>query len=110
MTGPFDERERSFEGKWVRDEAWRFKVHARRDKLLGLWAAGEMGLTEMAAEAYAAEIVAADLAKAGEHDVFAKIRADFDRHGIALSDHLIRRKMEALLKLADEQIQAELRG
>jgi hypothetical protein len=114
MKSPFEEREKSFEAKWVRDAEWRFKVFARRNKLLGLWAAAEMGVKGNSAHVYAAEIVGVDFAKArspGDEgdDVFVKIRGDFDTNGIALSDHMIRRKMEELLRAADEQIQAELR-
>ena len=109
MPGPFDKREKSFEAKWAHDEELRFKVYARRNKLLGLWAAAEMGVAGAAADAYAKEVVAADFEKPGEEDVFEKIRRDFDAKGIALSDHMIRRQMAELLDTAKAQIESETR-
>jgi hypothetical protein len=82
---------------------------ARRNKLLGLWAAGEMGLTGAAADAYAREVVQADFEEAGDEDVFRKIRKDFDAKAIKHSDHVIRRKMEELLTVAAEQVQSEIK-
>jgi hypothetical protein len=107
MATEFEEREKGFEAKWVHDEELRFKVLARRNRLLGLWAAAEMGVTGPAADAYAKEVVGADLARAGEDHVFEKIRADFDRRGVALSDHIIHRKMAELLDTAKHQIEGE---
>src|SRR5215470_7246535 len=107
MSGSFDKREKGFEAKWAHDEELRFKVFARRNKLLGLWAAAEMGVTGPAADSYAKEVVAADFEKPGEEDVFDKLRRDLDARKVALSDHLLRRKMEELLEAAKLQIQAE---
>jgi len=107
MSGSFDKREKGFEAKWAHDEELRFKVYARRNKLLGLWAAAEMGVTGPAADNYAKEVVAADFEKPGEEDVFEKLRRDLDERKISLSDHLLRRKMEELLEAAKLQIQAE---
>ena len=109
MAGTFDKREKGFEAKWAHDEELRFKVFARRNKLLGVWAAGEMGIKGAGADAYAKEVVAADFEKPGEDDVFAKVRKDFDAKGIALSDHLIRRKMEELLETAKAQVEQEVK-
>lgn len=109
MAGSFEKREKGFESKWAHDEELRFKVMARRNKLLGLWAAGEMGLTGAAAEAYAREVVHADFEEAGDEDVFRKIRKDFDAKGIKHSDHVIRRKMEELLEVAAGQVQSEIK-
>ncbi len=109
MTGTFDKREKSFESKWAHDEEMRFKVMARRNKLLGLWAAAEMKITGAAAEAYAREVVQADFEEPGEDDVFRKVRKDFDAKKIAISDHMIRRKMEELLSAAAEQIESEVK-
>src|ERR1051326_4989650 len=108
MSGSFEKREKGFEAKWAHDEELRFKVFARRNKLLGLWAAAEMGVTGHAAEAYAKDVVAAEFAKAGDEDVFRKVRHDCDAKGVALSDHMLRRKMEELLDAAKRQIQSEL--
>jgi len=104
MTGGFSDRERAFEDRWAHDEELRFKVLARRDKLLGLWAAGEMGLKGPAAEDYAKAIVQAELTKAGDLAVLEKIRTDFAAHKIARTDHLIERKMEELLGVAKTEI------
>src|SRR5205814_3189894 len=109
MSGSFEKREKGFEAKWAHDEELRFRVYARRNKLLGLWAAAEMSVSGSAAEAYAKDVVAADFEKPGEEDVFEKLRRDFDAKGIALSDHLLRRKMADLLDEAKSQIQREVR-
>ncbi len=107
MSGSFDERRKSFESKWAHDEELRFKVMARRNKLLGQWAAGEMGLKGPEMEVYAKAVVKADLVEAGDNDVFRKIRADFDSKKIAHSDHMIRRQMDELLRIAGEQVTGE---
>lgn len=107
MEESFEKRKKAAEAKWAHDEELRFKVYARRNKLLGLWAAGQMGLTGAAAEAYAREVIAADFEKPGEEDVFEKLRRDFDVKGIAITDHTIRRSMGELLETAREQIEKE---
>jgi hypothetical protein len=103
----FDKREEGFERKFALDEEQRFKATARRNKLLGLWAAEKLGLTGADAEAYAKAVVKADFEEAGDGDVFRKIRSDFDAKGIAESDHQIRRTMDDFLVKAAEQIQSE---
>ncbi len=100
----FDKREDDFEKKFAHDEELRFKATARRNKLLGLWAAAKLGYTGSAAEAYAKEVVAADFEESGEGDVFRKVRRDFDAHGVQQSDHQIRRTMDDLMARAIEQI------
>jgi len=107
MSGSFEKRGKGFEAKWAHDEELRFKVYARRNKLLGLWAAAEMGVTAGPADSYAKEVVAADFERAGDEDVFEKVRRDFDARGVTVSDHTIRRKMEELLETAKHQIEAE---
>ena len=102
----FDKREDAFEAKFARDEELRFKAEARRNKLLGLWAAEKLGKTGPDAEAYAKEVVAADFEEAGEEDVFRKVRADFDAAGVDQSDHQIRRTMSDLLATAVAQIES----
>jgi hypothetical protein len=109
MAGAFEKREKGFESKWAHDEELRFKVYARRNKLLGLWAAKEMGLSGGAADAYAKEVVAADFERPGEEDVFEKLRKDFDQKGIAVSDHMIRRQMAELLDTAKREIEQEVK-
>jgi hypothetical protein len=103
----FDKREDAFENKYAHDAELRFKAEARRNKLVGLWAAGLLAKAGADADAYAKEVVAADFEKAGDSDVFAKIRRDFDAAGVQQSDHQIRRTMDDLLQTAIDQIRAE---
>jgi hypothetical protein len=109
MSGAFDKREKGFESKWAHDQDLKFKLYARRNKLLGVWAAGLLGLSGTAVDAYAKEVVASDFEKPGDDDVFAKVRADLDAKRITLSDHLLRKKMEDLLDEAKNQIETESR-
>jgi hypothetical protein len=102
----FDKRQDAFEAKFARDAELRFKAEARRNKLLGLWAAEKLGKTGEAAAEYAKTIVAADFEEAGEEDVFRKIRKDFDAAGVTQSDHQIRRTMTDLMTSAVAQIEA----
>ena len=99
-----NERRDAFENKFAHDEELKFKATARRNKLLGLWAAEKLGKTGEAAEAYAKEVVASDFEEAGDNDVFRKVRKDFDAAGGAQSDHQIRRTMDELLVVAAEQV------
>ena len=103
----FEDREKGFERKFAHDEELKFKATARRNKLLGMWAAAEMGITGDAAQGYAREVIKADLEQPGEEDVFRKIRKDFDAKGVQQSDHQIRRKMAELMGEAIAQIEAE---
>jgi hypothetical protein len=102
----FDRREKTFEKKFAHDEELRFKAQARRDKLLGLWAATKLGRSGDEAEAYANSIIVADLTEPGDEDVFRKIRSDFDAAGVQQSDHQIRRTMDELLAKAVAEIEA----
>jgi hypothetical protein len=102
----FDKREEGFEKKFAHDEELRFKAGARRNKLLGLWAAEKLGLSGAEAEAYAKTVVAADFEEAGDDDVFRKVRKDFDAKGVDQSDHQIRRTMDEMMGQAIEQIKA----
>ena len=102
----FDKREEGFEKQFAHDEELRFKATARRNKLLGKWAAEKQGLSGAAADAYAKDVVMADFEEAGEDDVFRKIRADFDAKGVELPDEEIRGKMHALLAQAIAEIKA----
>ena len=105
MSG-FDKRREGYESKFAHDQDLKFKATARRNKLLGLWAAEKLGLTADQADAYAKEVVKADLQEAGEEDVFRKLRADFDAKKVAVSDHQIRREMDELMHTAVEQVQS----
>jgi hypothetical protein len=102
----FDKRKEGYESKFAHDEELRFKSTARRNKLLGLWAAEKLGRSGEAADTYAREVIRADMEEAGDEDVFRKIRGDFDAAGVAQSDHQIRRTMQELLAEAVAQIEA----
>jgi hypothetical protein len=106
----FDDREKGFERKFAHDEELKFRATARRNRLLGLWAAEQMGVTGEAAQAYAREVIKADLVARGEDDLFSKIRADFDAKGVSQSDHQIRRQMADLMGVAIGQIESEAKG
>jgi hypothetical protein len=103
----FEEREKGFERKFAHDQELKFKATARRNKLLGLWAAEKMGLSGDAAQAYAREVIKADLMEPGDEDVFRKLRSDFDARGVEQSDHQIRRIMADLMDQAMVQIDTE---
>jgi len=102
----FDKREEGFEKKFALDEEAKFKATARRNKMLGLWAAEKLGLSGPEAEAYAKEIVMADLNNPGEGDVFSKLRKDFDAKGVTESDQQIRRTAEQFLAQAVNQLRS----
>jgi hypothetical protein len=102
----FDKREEGFEKKFAHDEELRFKAHARRNKIVGLWAAEKLGLAGAAAEAYAKDVVTADLDKPDSDGVFGKLRRDFDAKGVAQSDHQIRRSLDEAMAAAMAEIQA----
>ena len=102
----FDKRGDDFEKKFAYDEDLKFKVTARRNKLFGLWAADKLGLSGAEAAAYAKEVVLSDFEEPGDHDVFRKVRQDFDAKGIAQSDHQLRRTMDDLIAEAAAQIKA----
>jgi len=104
---PFDDREKGFEKKFAHDQELRFKAEARRNKLLGQWAAGLMGLDEAATGEYAKAVIKADFEEPGDEDVFRKIRADFDAKNIDQSDHQIRRTMDELMHKAIDQIETD---
>ncbi|MGC1464710.1 MAG: DUF1476 domain-containing protein [Pseudolabrys sp.] len=102
----FDKREEGFEKKFAHDEELRFKASARRNKLLGQWAAGKLGLTGLDVDTYAKEVIMSDFEETGDHDVFRKIRQDFDAKKVAASDEEIRTAMDELMAQAVAQIKA----
>ena len=102
----FDKRQEGVEKKVAMDEELQFKAAARRNKLLGQWAAEKLGLSGEEADAYAKSVVMADFQEAGDDDVFRKVRADFDAKSVEQSDHQIRRTMDELMAKAIEQIKA----
>ena len=103
----FDDRERAQEAKFAHDGELRFKAEARRNKLLGLWAAEHMGLSDEHAREYAGQVVTADFQEAGDEDVFRKVSADLKAKGASVSDDMIRAKMAELTATAREQVLAE---
>jgi hypothetical protein len=102
----FDKREEGFEKKFAHDEDLRFRATARRNKLLGLWAAAKLGLSAGDADAYAKEVVIADLEEAGDADVVRKLRKDFDAKKVSVSDQDISRAISELMAQAVAQIEA----
>jgi hypothetical protein len=102
----FDKREEGFEKQFAHDEELKFKSLARRNRLLGLWAAEKLGKTGTDADAYAKEVVMAEFEAGGDEDVFRKVRGDFDAKGITQSDDQIRQMMTALLAQAVAQVKA----
>ena len=109
MTG-FDEREKGFEAKYRLDQEARFKISARRNKLLGLWAAERMGMSGASVEEYAKEVVVADFDKPGDADVLEKVLDDLTDKGLEITDIQVRKQMDKLTETAREQIMNELKG
>lgn len=106
MSG-FDKREKNEEAKYALDQQLLFKATARRNKLLGLWAADLLGKTGDEAAAYATEVVKSDFEEAGDEDVFRKVSGDLAAGGVDQSEHQIRRQMEELMAVAAAQVKAE---
>uniref|UniRef100_A0A9E7ZSI4 DUF1476 domain-containing protein n=1 Tax=Bosea sp. NBC_00436 TaxID=2969620 RepID=A0A9E7ZSI4_9HYPH len=102
----FDQRKDAYENKFAHDEELRFKATARRNKLLGLWAAEKLGKSGAEADAYAKSVVVADFEEAGEEDVVRKVKNDFALASIAVADAEIRTVMSELLIKAADEIQA----
>jgi hypothetical protein len=101
----FDKREEAFENKFAHDEDLRFKATARRNKLLGLWAAEKLGLTGDEANAYAKSVVMSDFEEAGDHDVVRKVLADFAEAKHTMTEQQVRHTMNELLGRAVQEIQ-----
>ena len=96
----FNEREKSFEKKFVRDEELQFKIDAKRNKYLGEWAAEKLGKSDIDKEAYVQEVIKSDFAEPGDEDVFRKIQRDFKQASISTPDSEIREQMISLLERA----------
>ena len=103
----FGDREKFFEEKFRHDKELQFKVTARRNKLLGLWAAEQMGISGSEAETYAKDVVMSDFEKPGDDDVVEKVLKDFQARGIAMHEHRLRKEMDSLLDIARRQIMAD---
>lgn len=104
--GTFDKREESFEKRFVHEQELRFRAGARRNKLLGLWAAEKLGKTGDEAQVYADALVATEALQGTSEAVFAKVKKDFAEAGVAQSDHQIRRTMDELLEAATAEVRA----
>ena len=102
-----DKRGDAYENKFAHDAELKFKAEARRNKLLGHWAAELLGKSGDEVAEYAKEVVRSDFDEPGDEDVYRKIRADFDAAGISQSDDDIRNKMHELMVSAVEQIESE---
>ncbi len=100
----FDEREKGFEAKYKHDQEIQFKVNARRNKLLGQWAAEKLGLTGTAVDDYAKTVVASDFDRPGDEDVAEKVTKDLAARGVKLAAGDVRKEMDRLLAVAKEQI------
>ena len=102
----FDKREEGFEKKFALDEEQKFKAEARRNKLLGQWAAEKLGMSGDAVAAYAKEVIAAEFEEAGDADVLRKVTGDFAKKGVAVSQDELRAKMDELMAVAAAQVKA----
>jgi len=102
----FDKREEAFEQRFAHDEELKFKATARRNKLLGLWAAEKLGLKGAEADSYALSVVMVELEDSGDHDVAGKIRKDFATKGVQQSEHQIARTMTEFMAKAVADIKA----
>ena len=99
-----DERKKGYEGKFARDQELEFKILARRNKYLGVWAAEKLGLSGPAVQDYCNDVVKSDLEEAGDMDVFRKVRKDLDEKSIQISDDELRQYMDQFLLQAKEEI------
>jgi hypothetical protein len=90
----FDDRERAFEAKFAHDEELRFRVIARRNRLLGQWAAKLMGLSEAEADAYAKDVIRSDFEEAGDDDVIRKVLGDLTSAGVECDDTRVREAID----------------
>jgi hypothetical protein len=102
----FNDREKAQEAKYANDQELSFKSNARRNKLLGLWVAEQLGLSGDDADAYARDVIASDFEEVGDEDVFRKVWGDLQAKSIDISEHRVRGQMAELLTEATRQIQA----
>ena len=106
MSG-FDEREKSFEAKYKRDQESQFRITSRRNRLLGLWAAQKFGMPDNQKLDYAKEVVLADFEEPGDDDIVRKVLADFSERGLEMDEQKLRKEMIRLMEEAGRQIEAE---
>jgi hypothetical protein len=102
----FDDRRDAMEKKFAHDEELRFKATARRNKMLGLWVAGQLGQSGPDADAYAKSVVVADFEEAGDDDVLRKVKADLEAGGVQVSEAALRTRMDELLVTAVNEVSA----
>lgn len=100
----FDDREKAFGNKFAHDQQLDFAVEARLSKLYGLWAAEKLGLDGVDADTYAGTVIEANLEEPGFQDIYRKVRTDFDKKGLDISDHVMEVELERILIIAKEQI------
>lgn len=105
----FDDRERAEEARYAMDQQTQMRVTARRNKLLGLWAAGLMKLSGEQAEAYAKSVVIADLEEAGDNDVIRKILADLSAAGVTVSESDVKEELARLLPVARDEVARDVK-
>ncbi len=103
----FDKRKDEAETRYKHDQELDFKAGARRNKLLGLWAAEQMGITGESADAYAKEVVIADFDRPGDDDVLEKVHKDLTDKGLDVSEHRVRKEMDQLMEVARDQVRNE---
>jgi len=104
----FDDREKAAESQYSHNKEIEFKATARRNKLLGVWAAGLMGLEGEAVDAYARQVVESDFEEVGDDDVLRKVKGDLDEKGCDQSNHQVRKQMTDLMAEALKQVKAEI--
>lgn len=109
MASSFNDREKGFEAKYRHDEETQFKITARRNKLLGLWAAEQMQITGADADAYAREVVVADFEEPGDGDVVRKVLGDLEAKSIDMNELRLRKEMDRLMEEARRQIMSAAR-
>jgi hypothetical protein len=100
----FDERERAFEAKFARDQEMQFRIHARRDRLLGLWAAERMGLTDVEAETYAKELIRSDFETITDDDIVRRLLGDLTSAGVDIEESEIRARIDEKTVKARRQL------
>ena len=103
----FDDRKKAYENKFAHDQELQFRANARRNKLLGLWAADLMGMNAEKAGAYFMEVIRADLEEAGEEDVYRKVKKDLDARNLDISEHRVRKAMAGFMEEAKRQLMEE---
>ena len=110
MTDAFEDREKAFEAKYRLDQETAFKITVRRDKLLGLWVAEQLGLSGDAAAEYARAVIEADFEEPGDADVVRKIMKDLATRKVDLSEHRLHKEMDRLTALARDQVLKEIQA